>query len=181
MASVLRLSNHLHLKKRMNGECGHPMAKKSYEDELTKAKRRPDLAALHRIIEHHYNSYQQLVAGKNSESEADGVDPDECDFLNLEADQDIERTLALIALALSIYEDRRYFFYLAAGPLEEILRNPSPDTLKRIVDEARKNPRFRFLLTGVWLHALSKESAAAVANMVGNMTEFDEMPPPDRA
>ncbi len=39
---------------------------------------------------------------------------------------------------------------LAAGPLEDLLSNHGPMFIDRVEVEARRNPRFSYLLGGVW-------------------------------
>jgi hypothetical protein len=41
---------------------------------------------------------------------------------------------------------------LAAGPLEELIAYSGQEFIDRIEVEARRNPRFRYLLGGVWQH-----------------------------
>jgi len=39
---------------------------------------------------------------------------------------------------------------LAAGPLEDLIELHGPEYIERIESEAKNNPRFRYLLGGVW-------------------------------
>lgn len=40
--------------------------------------------------------------------------------------------------------------FLAAGPLEDVFCRHAPDVIDRIEAEARRTPRLRYALTGVW-------------------------------
>lgn len=68
-------------------------------------------------------------------------------------------------------------FFVAAGPLEDMLRKPSRDTVDRVVAEARKNARFRWMLTGMFLHAISQVARPHIVEAIGSITEADPMPP----
>jgi hypothetical protein len=76
-----------------------------------------------------------------------------------------------------MYDDEDFLFYVAAGPLEDVLRKPSRKTVDRVVAEARRNVRFRWMLTGMFLHAISQDARAHIVEAIGSITEADPMTP----
>ena len=79
--------------------------------------------------------------------------------------------------------------YVAAGPLEELLREHGLTLFDDIADEARKDKRFLYALSGVWLdedddifHAalvqLVKEHNADSVNPLNGIPWSDENPMP---
>ena len=149
------------------------MKRTSYNDELMRASARPDAADLRKAIEV-YHAYHHTY-GKAKEA-----------FLDEHADiidgfyftyDDPERGIALVGLSASMYDDASFLFLVAAGPLEDILRKPSRDIIDRVVAEARKSARFRWMLTGMFLHAISEDARPHIVEAIGSMTEADPMPP----
>lgn len=149
------------------------MKRVSYNDELMRASARPDAADLRKAVEVYYAYYQ--THGKAKEA-----------FLNKHTDiidafyftyNDPERGIALVALSASMYDDAGFLFLVAAGPLEDILRKPSRNIIDRVVAEARKNARFRWMLTGLFLHAISEDARPHIVEAIGSITEADPMPP----
>lgn len=99
---------------------------------------------------------------------------------------DPERGLALIALAMANYDDEGFLALISAGMLEEIVsHNPASsgeplraDILARIVDEARRTARFRWILSGVWTSGCPQEVTAAIKQAVGTVNiDADPLPP----
>jgi hypothetical protein len=46
---------------------------------------------------------------------------------------------------------------LAAGPLEDLLATQGPEFIDRVEELARKDPKFNYLLGGVWRNAMTDE------------------------
>lgn len=46
---------------------------------------------------------------------------------------------------------------LAAGPLEDLLAKQGPDFIDRVEELARKDPRFNYLLGGVWRSTMTED------------------------
>ena len=46
---------------------------------------------------------------------------------------------------------------LATGPLEDLLAKQGPEFIERVEELARKDPRFNYLLGGVWRNAMTEE------------------------
>ena len=47
--------------------------------------------------------------------------------------------------------------FLAAGPLEDLLAKQGPDFIERVEELARKDPKFNYLLGGVWRNTMTDE------------------------
>lgn len=148
-----------------------------YTDELTRAAARPDADDLRSAIEAYYRYFK--LAGKE-EKEA---------FLTTHGDsvelffftyEDPDLGIALVALAASMFDDREFMFLIAAGPLEDILQKPNEEIIERVVIEARKNARIRWMLTGIFLHAISDDARPHIIAAIGTMKEEDPMPPRSR-
>jgi Family of unknown function (DUF6869) len=150
------------------------MADKSFQDELERASKRPDVAELTADVDDYYRYVQDVAARAPSpgEYQHDG------NFLNVMDAHwgDADCAMAYLALAMSRYDDRHFLGVLAAGLLEDLLRDPSPQVLERIVSEARKTPRFRWMLSGVWLHSIAERARGPVKAVVGDCQLEDPLP-----
>ena len=144
----------------------------NYTDELMRASARPDIDDLRRATQAFFE-YAKLPPAERAKflsNDSTGIDRF---FYN----DDPDLGLALATLAASMFDDRFFLLLVATGTLEDILRNPTSETIARVVAEARKNARFRWMLTGVWLHAISEEARPHIAAVIGSMTENDPVPP----
>lgn len=65
--------------------------------------------------------------------------------------------LELVKAILAIETDQNVLGLLAAGMLEDLLPDENGPVIDAVVDEARRNPRFRDLLCGVWFYGMSPE------------------------
>ena len=100
-------------------------------------------------------------------------------------DHDPEMSLALIMLAIANYDEVEFLGVVSAGLLEDVLshhpatngRALSNEMLERIVAEARRTPRFRWLLSGVWTYGSQPHVAAAIKEAVGDVRLEDPLPP----
>jgi hypothetical protein len=149
------------------------MKRSSYNDELTRALASHDAANLRTAVEIYHEYYRTSGKAKVAfrHKYADIIDAFYFTY------DDPDRGIALVALAASMYDEADFLFLVAAGPLEDILRKPSRDTIERVVAEARKNARFRWMLTGIFLHAISEDARPDIIEAIGSMTEADPMPP----
>ena len=75
---------------------------------------------------------------------------------------DPEKALAYVVLALARIEDAGFNGMMGCGPLEDLLRAPSPEILNRVVAEARKSERFRWLLSHPFKVAISQSAWNAI-------------------
>ena len=102
----------------------------------------------------------------------------------LDSDRPRDELLAICVLAMSEYDDPSFLGLLSAGPLEDALgthpwQEPMTDEfLARIVDEARRTPRFRWMLSGVWTYSAERHVAEAIKQAVGSVSlDSDRLPP----
>lgn len=144
----------------------------AYQNELARAHGRDDIVELSRLLELHHRWSSFDGNRDNFLREHDELD----EYFRLDTDPD--KALAFVILAASTYDEPDYLFLTAAGPLENLLRAPSPSLLDRVVAEARKTARFRWMLTGVYPHAIEDEAARQIiVKAIGDVRETDPMPP----
>lgn len=67
-----------------------------------------------------------------------------------------EACLELVRVALPLCRDGKDRAYLAAGALESVLGMHGDRMIGGVEAEARRDPAFRELLTGVWRHGMSE-------------------------
>jgi hypothetical protein len=152
------------------------LSRKKFLNELERARWRPDADLLIEVLGEYWDWHDTLRRKDSGEAVDDTqmvIDP------MLHDASDIDRSLALVVLAMATYDDAFFLGLVAAGPLEDILSTHNPDILARIVDEARKTPRFRWMLSGVWLHAIEPTNVDAISEAVGTMS-MDADPLPER-
>ena len=147
------------------------MGKQGYSTELQKALARPDAQKMCRQVDA-YADYFARGAG-------DWPDDDADDFEEIVAchHDDPEKALAYVVIAASRANDPAFLGYLGCGPLEDILRDPSPGLLERVVAEARKSARFRWLLSHPFKAAIAERSWEAIKAL--RTTGPSEEPSPD--
>jgi hypothetical protein len=147
------------------------MADKKVSDELERALNRADISELIQQIEQYYAySYPDLRKWPvELVEQLDGVLMSGCD--------DPEKGLAFVMLAAAKYDDREFLFLISAGTLENLLVDPSPEILGRIVEEARESPRIRWMLTGVYLHAIAEHARKPISAAINGWTETHHTPP----
>jgi hypothetical protein len=151
------------------------VSEKAFFNELERALERPDVADLIGDLED-YRRFNAEVTAK--EPEHDSFDRLGNYAKVMEAHwEDPERGLAYLALAMGKYDDRDFLGLMAAGLLEDLLADPAPEMLKRIVEEARKTERFRWMLSGVWLHSIAERARAPIADAVGDYRLEQPLPP----
>jgi uncharacterized protein DUF6869 len=83
----------------------------------------------------------------------------DCVFsMTLDAPED---ALAFVFAALEHAETAAQEAYLAAGALEQLLRRHGALVIDRVLDAARRDPKFRRCLSGVWGHSGMDKSVRA--------------------
>ena len=150
------------------------MADKSLSNELQRVLVRPDVEELIRELEGYREYMQEIIANEPERTEPYTGNPFE-----VQDPRDADRALANVILASSRYDDPHFLGVMAAGPLEDILRDPTPELLERIIAEARKTLRFRWMLSGVWSHAIAERAREPVHEAVGGWS-LDDTPLPER-
>jgi hypothetical protein len=132
------------------------MVGKTYNDELQRALERPDADKLIRLMDA-YAAYFGRGAGDWSDEEADAFS----EILDDES-QDPDKALAYVVIAASRSDDPRFLGVMACSTLENLLENPADEFLYRIVAEAQKSARFRWLLSHPFKVAISEKAWASI-------------------
>ncbi|MFD2783062.1 DUF6869 domain-containing protein [Novosphingobium pokkalii] len=105
--------------------------------------------------------------------------------IHLAYHDDCETAFAYVMLGAARSDDASFLASLACGPLEDVLRDPSDALLDRIVREARKSARFRWLLSHPFKTAIARRAWDAISEfrVYGPHQEppSDGMPPRDQA
>lgn len=145
------------------------MSENAFENELARALARPDIDWLNKVVA----EYHEWSARRGDEHDWS----DELDAW-FEADRDPDLALALIILSAAKYDDPQHLACVAAGLLENILKNPSVEILDRVTAEACRTARFRWMLDVPFRHAIPDPNVRAVVNQaVGNMSCDGPLPP----
>jgi len=138
----------------------------AFESELDQAHGREDFEVLRTALEAYFHGFKS------------GNEPtDELQSIIDQASTNPSVGVPFAALASGVYDDPSFLAFVAAGPLEDLLRKPDKHTATRLADEARKFSRFRWMLSGVWLHAIHPNNRAIIAAAVGNVS-LDREPMP---
>lgn len=151
------------------------MGNQGYFDELQKALARPDAEKLCRQIDG-YAAHHASGDGEWPEDLA--IDFDEivtCHF------DDPEKALTYVILAAARTDDAEFLRYMGCGLLEDLLHDPTEELLNRIVMEACKSARFRWLLSNPFKVAVADRAWSAIENfrITGPHEEptLDTLPP----
>ena len=132
------------------------MPDKGYSDELQRSLARSDADKMIQQIDA-YAAYFAGGAGDWPEEYADDFE----EIVTCHHD-DPEKALAYVVIAASRTDDAEFLGYLGCGPLEDVLRDPSPELIERIVSEARKSARFRWLLSNPFKVAIAERAWTAI-------------------
>lgn len=92
--------------------------------------------------------------------------------------RDPDKALALIAIFASTYHGPEFLGLVAAGVIEDLLRPPTPEILDRVLVEARRSARFRWMLSGVWFNDDTRWVEEKLAPLVADYSLEDALPPP---
>jgi hypothetical protein len=132
------------------------MAGTVYSDEVERALARPDADKMVKQLDA-YADYFARGAGEWPDEYAD----DFGEIITCHFD-DPEKAFAYVILGASRTDDPVFLAQLGCGPLEDVLENPSPELLDRIVAEGRKSARFRWLLSHPFKVAISERAWEAI-------------------
>lgn len=140
--------------------------------ELERALARPDVDFLKQVIAEQY-------AWHSAESSDRGNEDLVLDPIIFDQD-DPERNLALVAIAMATYDDEDYLGLVSAGILEDIFfmeQHVPHALLQRIETEALKNPRFRWMLSGMYTDSFKPECRELVHRLTVGLSIEDALPP----
>ena len=129
------------------------MGKSGYSDELQVALARSDAQQMCEQIDAYAAHYEGEWPAKYAD--------DFTEIITCHWD-DPDKALAYVILAAARTDDAAFIGMMACGPLENILCKPSSEMLDRIVAEARKSARFRWLLSHPFKVAVSSNSWDAI-------------------
>jgi hypothetical protein len=146
-------------------------AGKSYSDELARALDRPDA----NILVEQIDAFIAHHAAGDSEWPNDRAE-DFGEIITCFRD-DPNRALAYVVLAASRTDDGEFLVMMGAGPLEDVLYDPSDELLERVVAEARKSARFRWLLSVPYKVAIAQRAWQAIE--IFRVTGPHEEPAPE--
>lgn len=74
-----------------------------------------------------------------------------------------EAGLKILIRLINSTEDNEFLAFIAAGPLENMIRNNFQQIIEKLEDEAKKSSKFRKCLTGVWFGSdLNDEQVAII-------------------
>ncbi len=132
------------------------MSANTYSDELERALARPDANEMRRNL----LAYARYIAEDSGDWPEEFAD-DFGEIISCHRD-DPEKSLAYVVVAASLSDDARFLGLMGCGNLEDVLCDPSPELLDRIVAEARKSARFRWLLSNPFKVAIADRAWAAI-------------------
>ena len=148
------------------------MGNKAYHDELERALARPDAEQMCRQLDA-YAAYYENGGGEWPEEHADAFG----EIISCYHD-DPEKAFAYVILGASRSDHPRFVGGLGCGPLEDVLQDPSEELLARVVAEARKSARFRWLISNPFRVAVSTRAWEAIEKF--RITGPHEEPPGDK-
>jgi hypothetical protein len=132
------------------------MSAKTYLNELERALARPDADQMRR----------QLAAYADYNSHGIGNPPIELadDFEEVIwcHENDHDKSLAYVVIAASEIDDAEFLGLMGCSNLENVLRDPRPERLERIVREARRSARFGWLLSYPYKVAIAERAWDAI-------------------
>jgi hypothetical protein len=138
--------------------------------ELKRALARPDAETLVRQVDA-YAEYFARGGGDWPDEYAD----DFSEVLNCAHDP--EKAIAYVVLGASRTDNAEFLRFLGCGPLEDALYSASPALMDRIIAEARRSRRFRWLLSTPYRIAMGE--AAWEKIQIFRSTGPHEEPPLD--
>ena len=141
--------------------------------ELDRALARPDAAKLIRQIDIYIGHFKSGVDGWPEEI------ADDLDEVLRSGGDDPDKALAYVVIAASRTDDESFLAFMGAGPLEDALERPTGEFLNRVVQEARRSKRFRWLLSVPYREAVSDDAWYAIKELATYDTRIKPLPPRD--
>ena len=149
------------------------MSKNQFFNELEVALARPDANDLRE----HLSTYRRFSCGTSRPEDSDA----HIDAIMTVDRHDPDKGLAYLAIAMAEFDDPEFLAVMSAGLLENLLQDPSPEFLGRIVDEARKTERFRWMLGIPFRHAIPDRVWNEIEAYVIPDREGSTLPPAPKA
>lgn len=148
------------------------MSRQQFTSELARAYNRSDRAE----IERHAELYDRYCETGSKQSFYDEYSEDLDAWMYL-GYADTDRALASVMVASASYCSSASLGMVAAGILEDLLREPSPEMLDRVYAEARKTARLRWMLAIVYPHAMSPVAWQKLEPLLSGISGDDPLPP----
>lgn len=148
------------------------MSGQSFTSELARANQRDDRADLERAVDLYFHWNEEDSSQQYYDLHSDDLDS----WMQMGRD-DPERALASVMIAASRHDKPEFLGMVAAGILEDLLRNPTISILDRVVAEARKTARLRWMLAIVFPHAISPDAWNKIEPLLDNISGDDPLPP----
>ncbi|MFZ2995507.1 DUF6869 domain-containing protein [Sphingobium sp.] len=149
------------------------MSQSNFTSELGQAMQRPDRLELEQLA----HLYFEWCFAEEPQQYYDTHSVHLDAWMDL-GSSDPDRALATVMMAAAQYSEPSFLGMVAAGILEDLLRDPSLDVLDRVVNEARKTARLRWMLAGVYSHAMASGAWERIEPLIVGMTSDDPLPPP---
>lgn len=147
------------------------MGKSGYSDELERALARPDAGEMCEQIDAYAIHFG--LSNEWPEEYADAFEQIITSF-----DDDPDKAFAYVIIATARSDDAAFLGLMGCGLLEDMLHDPSSELLDRIVAEARKSGRFRWLLSNPFKVAIAPRAWEAIEKF--RITGPHEEPPQDK-
>lgn len=125
-------------------------------DELQRALARSDARKMCQQIDAYADYYAKGAGDWPDDSSDDLSEITTCAWDNP------EKALSYVVLAAARSDDPEFLGFMACGPLEDLLDGPSPQLLDRIVGEAGRSARFRWLLSHPFKIAIAERAWEAI-------------------
>lgn len=147
------------------------MSRQRFTSELARAYDRVDRVE----IERHAELYRVYCETGSAQSFYDDHSTELNDWMDL-GFADPDRAIASVMIAAVAYENPASLGMVAAGILEDLLREPSSEMLDRVFAEARKTARLRWMLAIVYPHAMSPVAWQKLEPLLSGISGDDPLP-----
>ena len=147
------------------------MSRQQFTSELARAHDRSDRVE----IERHAKLYFRYCESGSEQRFYDKHSEDLDTWMEL-GYADPDRALASVMIAAASYGSPASLGMVAAGILEDLLREPSPEMLDRVFAEARKTARLRWMLAIVYPHAMSPVAWQKLEPLLSGISGDDPLP-----
>lgn len=149
--------------------------------ELERAYARPDIAQIKadvaQWLRYYRHAFEDGVRIKPKENISAEFEPPEMDFLGLRSAEVHDRILATMMVVLADVEDEAFIGYWAWGAFWAMLPDIDDPMLRRIEDEARRTPRFRWMLSLLRLPSAPPAIRASLEALASSVDLSRPMPP----
>ena len=138
-----------------------------------------DIEEIERLCALYFEGYRRTVEHDDGPDLLDEVDQTSMWF-QMWSIGDPERLWPIVTALIDRAPDEGTLFYVAAGPLEDLVRNHGARLVDRLADRAEANPRFRMALKGVWgwdlMPAVMRDRLYPILNAEDDTTDLPQRP-----